>query len=40
MQVTKLAIDWSERGLVPDYAIRAGIRRLLEVRLQDIAAAD
>jgi cyclopropane-fatty-acyl-phospholipid synthase len=40
MQVTKLAIDWSERGLVPDYAIRAGIRRLLEVRLQEIAAAD
>lgn len=40
MQVTKLAIDWSERGLVPDYAIRAGIRRLLEARLKEIAAAD
>ncbi len=38
MQVTRLAIDWFERGLAPDYAIRAGIRRLLESRLQEIAA--
>lgn len=40
MQVTNLAINWSERGLVPDYAIRAGIRRLLEKRLQEILADD
>ena len=40
MQVTSLAINWSERGLVPDYAIRAGIRRLVEKRLQEIAADD
>jgi cyclopropane-fatty-acyl-phospholipid synthase len=40
MQVTSLAINWSERGLVPDYAIRAGIRRLVEKRLKEIAAHD
>ncbi|MGH8477389.1 MAG: SAM-dependent methyltransferase [Methylococcales bacterium] len=40
MQVTRLAIDWSERGLAPDYAIRAGIRRLLESRLKEIAVQD
>ena len=40
MQVTKLAINWSERGLVPDYAIRAGIRRLLDQRLKDIHVDD
>ena len=40
MQVTQLAINWSERGLVPDYAIRAGIRRLLAKRLRDIAVSD
>lgn len=40
MQVTSLAIGWSERGLVPDYAIRAGIRRLLERRLEEIHAGD
>jgi cyclopropane-fatty-acyl-phospholipid synthase len=40
MQVTNLAINWSERGLVPDYAIRAGIRRLVEKRLNEIAAHD
>ncbi len=40
MQVTSLAINWAERGLVPDYALRAGIRRLLEKRLQEISAAD
>lgn len=38
MQVTSMAINWSERGLIPDYAIRAGIRRLVEVRLNDISA--
>ena len=40
MQVTSLAISWSERGLVPDYAIRAGIRRLVERRLEEIRADD
>ncbi|MGH8549097.1 MAG: SAM-dependent methyltransferase [Methylococcales bacterium] len=40
MQVTQLAINWSERGLVPDYAIRAAIRRLLVSRLQEISAQD
>lgn len=40
MQVTSLAINWAERGLVPDYALRAGIRRLLEKRLQEISASD
>jgi len=38
MQVTSLAINWAERGLVPDYALRAGIRRLLEKRLDEISA--
>lgn len=40
MQVTSLAINWAERGLVPDYALRAGIRRLLEKRLKEISATD
>jgi cyclopropane-fatty-acyl-phospholipid synthase len=40
MQVTSLAINWAERGLVPDYALRAGIRRLLEKRLKEISASD
>ncbi|MDZ4097115.1 MAG: cyclopropane-fatty-acyl-phospholipid synthase family protein [Methylophilaceae bacterium] len=40
MQVTSLAINWAERGLVPDYALRAGIRRLLEKRLDEISADD
>lgn len=38
MQVTSLAINWAERGLVPDSAIRAGIRRLVESRLKEIQA--
>ncbi len=40
MQVTSLAINWAERGLVPDYGLRAGIRRLLEKRLDEISADD
>jgi len=40
MHVTNLAINWSERGLIPDYAIRAGIRRLVESRLDEISADD
>ncbi len=30
------AIHWAEQGLIPDAAIRAGIRRLLKERLHDI----
>jgi cyclopropane-fatty-acyl-phospholipid synthase len=37
---TRLAIDWTEQGLVPDVVIRAGIRRLLRQRLAEIAAGD
>jgi cyclopropane-fatty-acyl-phospholipid synthase len=33
-------LDWTERGLVPDSVIRAGIRRLCRQRLQDLAAHD
>ena len=34
------AISWTELGLVPDVAIRAGIRRLLAERLEEIHAHD
>lgn len=37
---TRLAINWTEQGLVPDGVIRAGIRRLLKQRLDDIHADD
>jgi cyclopropane-fatty-acyl-phospholipid synthase len=33
-------LDWTERGLVPDSVIRAGIRRLCRQRLKDIGADD
>ena len=33
-------LDWSERGLVPDSVIRAGIRRLCRQRLKEIRADD
>lgn len=33
-------LDWTERGLVPDSVIRAGIRRLCRQRLKDIRAED
>lgn len=33
------AIDWAERGKLPDFLIRWGIRRLLAKRLRDEAAA-
>jgi cyclopropane-fatty-acyl-phospholipid synthase len=36
----RLAIDWTEQGLVPDPVIRAGIRRLLRLRLCAIQADD
>ncbi len=39
-RTTQLAIDWVERGLIPDALIRAGIRRVCEQRLLEIAAAD
>jgi cyclopropane-fatty-acyl-phospholipid synthase len=39
-QATRLAINWIEQGLVPDAVVRAGIRRLCEQRLKEIAAAD
>jgi|SRR5688572_10009081 len=32
------AIDWTEQGYVPDAVIRAGIRRLLHARLEDLQA--
>lgn len=35
-----LAISWTEQGLVPDIAIRHGIRRLLRQRLAEIHAHD
>ncbi|MFM9967730.1 MAG: SAM-dependent methyltransferase [Burkholderiales bacterium] len=40
MSLAQLAINWTEQGLVPDGAIRAGIRRLLRQRLDEICAAD
>jgi len=36
----RLAIDWTEQGYVPDRVIRAGIRRLLKQRLDEIDAGD
>jgi cyclopropane-fatty-acyl-phospholipid synthase len=39
-QASQLAINWVEQGLVPDRFIRAGIRRLCEQRLAEIAARD
>jgi len=36
----KWLIDWTERGLVPDAAIRQGIRRLLAERLRELALDD
>jgi cyclopropane-fatty-acyl-phospholipid synthase len=39
-QTAQLAINWVEQGLVPDAVVRAGIRRLCEQRLAEIAAGD
>lgn len=36
----RLAQQFSEKGLLPDGVVRAGIRRLLKERLQDIQATD
>jgi cyclopropane-fatty-acyl-phospholipid synthase len=38
--VTQRAIELAEHGLLPDVAIRQGIRRLLRVRLAQLRAAD
>jgi cyclopropane-fatty-acyl-phospholipid synthase len=35
-----IALNWTEQGLVPDGVIRAGIRRLLRRRLDEIRAGD
>ena len=40
MSLTNLALSWTEQGLVPDAAIRAGIRRLARRRIDEIRAAD
>lgn len=37
---TNLAIDWTERGWIPDVLIRRGIRTLLKRRLEAIDAGD
>jgi len=38
--MSNLAIEWTERGMVPDAVVRAGIRRLLRQRLDEIGADD
>jgi cyclopropane-fatty-acyl-phospholipid synthase len=40
MSASRFAISWVEQGLVPDPVVRAGIRRLCEARLRDLAADD
>lgn len=40
MALSNLALDFTERGMVPDRLVRAGIRRLLQRRLVDISADD
>jgi cyclopropane-fatty-acyl-phospholipid synthase len=39
-KATSSVLAWTERGLVPDSVIRAGIRRLCRQRLIDIRAND
>jgi cyclopropane-fatty-acyl-phospholipid synthase len=39
-KASSTVLDWTERGLVPDSVIRAGIRRLCRQRLKDIGAND
>jgi len=39
-RLARSAINWTEQGLVPDGAIRAGIRRLLARRLKEVQAHD
>ena len=40
MALSNLALEFTERGIVPDLLVRAGIRRLLQARLDEIAALD
>ncbi|MFN0303837.1 MAG: SAM-dependent methyltransferase [Burkholderiales bacterium] len=40
MGVAQLSVNWTERGLLPDGVVRAGVRRLLRQRLADIDAGD
>jgi cyclopropane-fatty-acyl-phospholipid synthase len=40
IKASSTVLDWTERGLVPDSVIRAGIRRLCRQRLIDIKAQD
>ncbi|MCX7961080.1 MAG: class I SAM-dependent methyltransferase, partial [Burkholderiales bacterium] len=40
MNALRLAVDWTEQGLLPDSVVRAGIRRLLRRRLEEIGADD
>ena len=37
-KASSTVLDWTERGLVPDSVLRAGIRRLCRQRLKDIEA--
>ena len=37
-RAAQLAINWVERGFVPDAFIRAGVRRVCEQRLSEIAS--
>jgi cyclopropane-fatty-acyl-phospholipid synthase len=36
VNATRLSIDWTEQGPVPDSVIRHGIRRMLRARLQGL----
>ena len=40
LKASSTVLAWTEKGLVPDSVIRAGIRRLCRQRLQDIGADD
>ncbi len=40
MGVANLSVNWTERGLVPDSVMRAGVRRLLRQRLAEIRVED
>ncbi len=40
IKASSTVLDWTERGLVPDSVLRAGIRRLCRQRLRDIRADD
>ena len=39
-QTAAIALNWTEQGYVPDVVIRAGIRRLLGRRLEEITRTD